>query len=121
MAKRTGPTNPYLRSLIEELKIKARELQAPIWRTVAEKLSKPTRQRVEVNIGEIERYANPGETILVPGVVLANGVLTKPVNVAAWRFSTNAAKKIKETNGKILTIEELLKENPKGTGVKIMV
>lgn len=121
MVKRTGPTNPYLRSLAEELKTKSRELQAPVWKAVAEKLSKPTRQRVEVNIADIERNASAGETVLVPGVVLSNGVLTKRVNVAAWKFSPNAAQKIKQVSGEILTIEELLKKNPKGTNVRIMV
>ncbi len=121
MAKRTGPTNSYLRSLVEDLSKKSRDLDVPIWKTVAEKLSKPTRQRVEVNISDIERNANADETILVPGVVLSNGELTKQVKVAAWKFSPKSQEKIKHLHGEVLTIEELLKKNPKGTNVRIMV
>ncbi len=120
MAKRTGPTNPYLKQLIENLKKKSLELKAPIWKDIARKLSKSTRQRVEVNLSDIERNVTDGETIIVPGVVLSSGNLTKKVNVAAWRFSKSAGEKIKSSNGKIMTIEELVKENPKGSNVKII-
>jgi len=120
MAKRTGPTNPYLKQLIENLKKKSFELNAPIWKTAAEKLEKSTRKRIEVNLSKIERYANNGDTVIVPGAVLASGQLTKSVNVAAWRFSSTAIEKIKKSKGKILTIEELVQENPKGSNVKII-
>lgn len=120
MAKRTGPTNPYLRQMVENLKKKSLELKAPIWKDVSEKLSKSTRQRIEVNLSDIERNAKDGETIIVAGVVLSSGSLTKKVNVAAWRFSKSAEQKIKNSNGRSMTIEELLKENPKGSNVKII-
>jgi len=119
--KPTGPTNPYLRKLIEELKKKSLELNAPIWKEVAEKLERSRRKKVEVNLVDIERNANKGETVLVPGIVLGAGELTKSVNIAAWKFSPSAKEKIKKVKGKIITIEELMKETPKGSGVRIMV
>lgn len=120
MVKRTGPTNPYLRQLIETLNKKSYELNAPIWKTIAKKLAKPTRQRIRVNLSDIERHTSDGDTVIVPGVVLAAGTLTKSVTIAAWKFSGNAVKKIKNSKSKILTIEELIKENPKGSKVKII-
>jgi large subunit ribosomal protein L18e len=48
------------------------------------------------------------------------GELTKPVIVSAWRFSNPAEEKIKKAKGKTLTIRDLMKENPKGTKVKIL-
>lgn len=120
MAKRTGPTNLYLKQLIDTLKKKSVELNAPIWKTIAKKLEKSTRQKIEVNLSRIERYANDGDIVIVPGVVLSSGQLTKPVNIAAWRFSSTAVKKIENAKGKCLTIEELIKENPKGSNVKII-
>ncbi|MEM7821868.1 MAG: 50S ribosomal protein L18e [Candidatus Aenigmatarchaeota archaeon] len=119
--KPTGPTNPYLKQLIEELKQKSKELKAPIWKALAEKLARPRRRKVEVNVYEIERHAKENETVVIPGVVLGNGDITKPVKVAAWRFSQKAEEKIKKAGGKVMKIEELLKENPKGSGVKILV
>lgn len=121
MVKRTGPTNPYLKQLIELLRKKYLELNKPIWKDCAEKLSKPTRKRVEVNLNKIERYAKNGETILVPGVVLSTGRLTKKIIVAAWRFSPKAKEKIEKCGGEVVSIDELIEKNPKGTGVRLMV
>ncbi|MEM5883108.1 MAG: 50S ribosomal protein L18e [Candidatus Aenigmatarchaeota archaeon] len=118
--KPTGPTNPYLRKLIEELKKKGKELKAPIWLSVAEKLGKPRRKKVEVNIADIERYAKENESVIVPGVVLSYGDLTKPIKVAAWRFSKKAREKIEKAGGKCISIEELISENPKGSRVRII-
>jgi len=120
MTKRTGPTNPYLKQLIENLKKKSFELNAPIWLTIAEKLEKPRRKKIEVNLSDIERNTEKNDTVIVPGIVLSSGELKKPINIAAWRFSEKAKEKIKKLKGKCLTMEELLKENPKGTGIKII-
>lgn len=117
MVKRTGPTNNLMKSAIDILK----KEQSPFWKEIAEKLSRPTRSRVEVNLSEINRYVAEGETVVVPGAVLSAGDLTKKVNVAAWRFSEDAKEKIHQAGGKTLTIEQLKKENPKGTNVRIMV
>ncbi len=120
MVKRTGPTNKYLRRLIVKLERAAKKNKAKIWMDVAERLRKPTRQRIEVNISKLERHCRENETILVPGVVLGNGSLTKKLIVAAWRFSKSAKEKIEKVGGKAIGIEELLEENPKGSNVRIM-
>lgn len=120
MSKRTGPTNPILRSAIESMRMRGSK-GVKIWEDVARKLSRSTRSRVEVNVSEINRNSKDGETIVVPGVVLSAGSIEKKVSVAAWRFSGTADKKIAEAGGRAITIDELRKENPKGTNVKLMV
>lgn len=117
MTKRTGPTNQILRSAIALF----RKEKPEIWRDVAEKLNRPTRSRVEVNLSQINRNANDGETVVVPGVVLSSGSISKRVNVAAWRFSASAKDKIKNAGGKAMTIEQAQKENPKGTNLRMMI
>jgi len=120
MVKRTGPTNPILKALIEDLKRKSIEKQSNFLKDIVEKLNKPRRQRVEVNIAHIERYAKKNETIIVPGVVIGYGELTKSVTVSAWKFSKPAKQKIEKIKGKAISIEELVNKNPRGTNVKIM-
>lgn len=119
--KRTGPTNQYLKQLIEDLKKKSFEGNTPVWKAVAEKLENPRRKKVEVNLSDIERNTEKNDFVVVPGIVLSSGELTKSVNVAAWRFSAAAKEKIKKSKGKCFSIEELVKEKPKGSGVKILV
>jgi len=116
MAKRTGPTNLHLKKLIRELKKLSREKNVGIWRRIAVELSRATRQRRVVNLNRINKNCKDGETVVVPGKVLSVGELNKKVTVAAWQFSEKAKEKIKDN----LTIEELMKRNPKGSKVRII-
>jgi len=120
MVKRTGPTDINLRRLIRYLRKKSNEEGVRIWKDIAWRLEKPRRQRAEVNISRINRYTKEGDTVIVPGSVLGAGKLEHKVTVAAWKFSETAKKKIVEAGGEVLTIEELMERNPKGSGVIIM-
>ncbi len=112
--------NPELVDMINTLKLKARENKARIWRDIAERLEAPSSNYAEVNLSKIERHANDGDIIVVPGKVLGSGVLSKKVTVAAWKFSQKADEKIKNAGGRTLSILELIDENPKGSNVRIM-
>jgi len=115
MDKKADPTNPVLLETIEELQ----EQDAPIWRDVAENLGKVNRERPEVNISDIERVTEDGDTVVVPGKVLGSGRLTKEVNVAAFKASRGAKEKITE-NGEFMFIRDLVEDNPEGSEVKIV-
>ena len=116
MAKRTGPSNPNLQGLIHELKRLSIKEKVKIWRRIAEDLSRSTRQRREVNLDRINRVTKNNDFIIVPGKVLGQGELNHNVKIAAWRFSESAKQKIKDT----MSIEELIKSNPKGKGLRII-
>lgn len=120
MAKRNKKTNPMLVALIQNLKKKANENDAPIWRDIALRLEKPSRNWPEVNLDKISKYINENETALISGKVLSTGSLTKKVSIAAWSFSEKAQEKIKKAGGKCMPIEDLLKDNPKGKDVRIL-
>ncbi len=113
-------TNPRLVRLIEELKRVARESDAAIWRDIARRLEKPRRNYAEVNLSKINRYTRENDTIVVPGKVLSAGTLDKSVIIAALGFSKKAYDKINAV-GKGVSIEDLMRDNPKGSGVKIIV
>ena len=119
-AKIQRKTNPRTPVLIAELKEEARQNEAAIWRDVAKRLEKPGKNYAQVNLSKINRYANDGETVLIAGKVLGSGHLNKAVTVAAYNFSATAMEKIADVGGKCLMIEELVKENPKGSGIKIL-
>lgn len=113
-------TNPQLIALIADLKAKTRENEAAIWRDIALRLEKPKRNWAEANLSKLERYAKDGDTIIVPGKVLAAGSVTKKITVAAYSFSDAAAAGITAAGGKTMTIAELMESNPKGSNVRIM-
>ena len=118
MVKRTGPTNYQLQQLIVEIEPHAKK--SDFWRRISDDLQKPTRQRRSVNIYKINEYSLDGETIIVPGKVLAVGDITKKVDVAALNFSTEAKRKITEAKGKAISITELLQQNPQAKKVRIL-
>ncbi len=112
--------NPELVNLIRELKIKARENNASIWRDIAERLEGPSSNYAEVNVSKIQRYASDGEVIVIPGKLLGAGIINKKVTVAAWKVSKSAEEKIKKAGGRVIGILDLVNENPKGSNVRIM-
>lgn len=112
--------NPEILRQIRFLKVRGREEKAPIWRALARHLGKPKRVRAVVNVGEIDRFTERGDTVVVLGKVLGLGFISHPVTVSALQFSSTARVKITEAKGKCIGIEELVELNPKGSGVKIM-
>ncbi len=119
--KRTGPTNIVLRKLIDELEKASKRYNSGAWARVAELLSKPTRRRPEVNLSKINRYAREGEMVVVPGKVLGAGTLEKKVTIAAYSFSKSALEKIKASGSRAITLEQAVRENPRGSNVRIII
>jgi large subunit ribosomal protein L18e len=113
----TGPTNIYLRKLARTLW----KTQRPIWRDVSKLLMMPTRNRVEKNLGAINRVVNDGDVIVVPGKVLATGILQKKITIACYTLSQAARKKLEASKSERLTIEQLVERNPTGKGVRIII
>jgi large subunit ribosomal protein L18e len=117
--KKLKKTNPNLVSLIEFLRTEGYKNDVLLWTDISRRLLKPTRHKVEVNLSRINRHTEEGDTVVVPGKVLGSGSLDHSVTVSAFQFSHTAKEKISAA-GRALSIRELLEENPKGTGVKIM-
>ncbi len=116
--RRTGPTNQLLQDTIEALKRASKE--RPVWGRVAELLSKPARDRPEVNVSKINRYASDGDIVLVPGKVLGAGSIKKKVTVAAFTFSRKAAEKISAAGGRVITLKEAVVQVQDYSKVKII-
>ena len=118
--KKTLKTDPNLVAFISDLKRESREKETAIWRDIALRLEKPSKNWAEVNLSKLERYASEGDVIVVAGKVLGAGSLKKKVTVAAFKFSESASAAIEKAGGKKMTITELVADNPAGTGVRIM-
>lgn len=110
-------TNPLLVALIADLKKAGRE--APIWRDVANALGAPVSRRIEFNVGRLA-LLNDGEVAVVAGKILGGGEISRKVTVGAYVFSAAAKAKIEKAGGKCLTLAEMIKQYPKGTGVRMV-
>lgn len=106
----TGPTNPELAKLIEEL----RKLKTPFHSQLAKHLGKPMRNKKGVTLFKINKTAAEGDNVFVPTKVLSTGELNKRVNIYAWRYSSSAKEKIAKSGGRALKLNDALKDNVKG-------
>ena len=111
----SGPRNYYHRKLIRDLwKTKRR-----IWKKVSKKLSGPRNNKVEANLYRINKKTKPNDVIVVPGKILGMGDLNHKITVACLECSKPAKKKIEQSGSKLLSIEELLEQNPEGKNIRI--
>jgi large subunit ribosomal protein L18e len=113
--------DPELVRTLIELRKAARRHEAPIWAAVAERLARARHSVPPVNVGDLERLASAKETIIVPGKLLSHGEISKPLTIAAYRWSGTAAAKVAKAGGRTITIHELLHNQPDGAGVRIIV
>ena len=120
MTKQNKKTNPGLVTLIGDLKAQTRSNGAALWRDVAQRLEKSRSNWAEPNLSRLSRYAADEKIILVPGKLLGSGNVEGKHTVAAYSVSIGARSKIEAAGGRVLTIRELMDENPGGKGVKIL-
>jgi large subunit ribosomal protein L18e len=112
--------NPEVHRVVVELRRAAHAHHAPVWSSVADLLERARHQGTPVNVGLLERVAEAEETVVIPGKLLADGPLSKPLTVAALSYSTEARSKVHAAGGTALTISELLKAKPDGAGVRLL-
>lgn len=113
-------SNPVLVDLIAALKNKGRENEAPLWRDIALRLEKPSRNWAQVNVSKLDKYVNEGETVVVAGKLLGSGEITKPLTVVAYNASASAVEKISAAGGKVMTLEEGFTAFPKAEKFRIL-
>jgi large subunit ribosomal protein L18e len=120
MARLHVKGNPELLRVVHALRLAARAHDAPVWSAVADRLERARHQTAAVNVGQLERIAAADETIVVPGKVLADGDLSKKLTVAAFSYSPVARTKIHAAGGSAISLDELVKAKPNGTGVRLV-
>ena len=120
MARNNKKTNPSLLTLIGDLKAQTRSNGAPLWRDVALRLESSRSNWAEPNLSRLSRYAAEEDVVLVPGKLLGSGDVAGKPSVAAYSVSIGARSKIEAAGGRVLTIRELMNENPDGKGVRIL-
>jgi len=120
MARQNTKTNEGLVELISDLKAQTRSTGAALWRDVANRLERSRKNWAEPNLSRLERHMPEEATVLVPGKLLGSGLVSGKRTVAAYSVSSGARVKIEQAGGRVITIRELMNENPKGTGVLIL-
>ncbi len=112
--------NQKLAELISLLKEISAKQEVKLWRRVALDLEKPSKNRRVVNLTRINRYCKDNDVIIIPGKVLSMGSLDKKLTIAAYNFSKKALEKINKSGSKAVSINDLIKKNPKAKNIRII-
>ncbi|MGY8715907.1 MAG: 50S ribosomal protein L18e [Candidatus Poseidoniales archaeon] len=102
------------------MKDQSRSSGSALWRDVALRLETSRSNWAQPNLSRLSRHAKDEDMILVPGKLLGSGDIFGKANVAAFSVSSSARSKIEAAGGRVITIRELMKENPNGKGVRIL-
>jgi len=116
------PTNLETRKLLSELKKHSKKKKQRIWNEIAERIKKPRRKRISVNLWKIERLSKQfnGKILVVPGKILATGEITGKIELAGFECSTKAKKKILEKGGKFISLRELMQKGIEPKNIAII-
>ncbi len=113
-------SNPALVSLIADLKNAGRINEAPIWRDIALRLERSSRNWAQVNVSKVSAHVRDGEHVIVPGKLLGSGELEKACTIVAYSASASAVAKVAAAGGKVLTLPEGVTAFPKGEKCRII-
>jgi len=90
------------------------------WLKVAEILSGPRKKRVNINLEKINKEAEKGEKIVVPGKVLSQGEINKKLKIIALDFSKKAKEKLLKSKSESSSIIEEIQKNPEAKEIRIL-
>lgn len=108
----TKTTNKFLFDTIRDLKKLSTKTGEKVWRAVATKLAATASQRPQVNLSKIDKYAKEGETIIIPGKVLGDGILSKKITIVGFKASASAVEKIEKSGSTFIEIKNYISKKP---------
>jgi len=96
------------KKLIASMEKAARTTKKLFWSDLAERMAKPTRGKVEVNIDSINTLAlaHKGKILVVPGKLLSRGELAEKVTVVAVAASSGAQEKVSAAKGEFIALKD---------------
>jgi len=92
----------------------------PNWIEIAHLLSKPTKQRICLNLEKINNFSKEKETIVVPGKVLSPGEINKKIKIVAFGFSNKTKEKLTKLKIPFSYLIDEIKENSEARDLKIL-
>jgi large subunit ribosomal protein L18e len=113
-------TNSLIRENIWTIRGAFKKNKAPIWRALERELSRPRKNRREVNISVLADKTDDGQVVVVPGKVLGSGEIGHKLTLCAITISESAAKKITSCGGKLVSLGRLIELYPDGKGVRVI-
>jgi len=106
--------------MVRDLKQASKKNDAPIWSKLASLALKTSSSKRVVNLTKINNLTKDGDIIFVPGKILGTGNLSHKITLSSFSISVNAAKKVIQSGGSILKLNDMITKFPTGKGVTIL-
>ncbi len=113
-----GPENARVKIAVALLEKTSRKNKVRIWKCVAELLLMPARKKPEITLARLNKLTKEGEVVVTPAKILSNGSLGHAVRVGYFSASVPALKKL---GANAVPLEQLIKENPSGKNVRLII
>ena len=113
-------TSQVILQMAKQLRGASKKNNAPIWLKLAELALKPSISRRVINLGQLDKFVNDNDVVVVPGKVLGTGNISHKITLCSFSISTTGAKKVTQSGGKLVDFTHLIKNHPTGKGVKII-
>ena len=113
-------TNQVVLQMAKELLGASKKNNAPIWLKLSKLALKPSRSRRVINLGQLDKFVNDNDVVVVPGKVLGTGNISHKITLCSFSISTTGAKKVTQSGGKLVDFTHLIKNHPTGKGMKII-
>lgn len=104
----------------QTMKAATKAHKRPVYRRALELLSRRANRLPIVNVGKLDKLADDGGIILVPGKVLGGGTVTKRLHVGALSFTSSASLKITQAGGRALSLKDFVDEFGDTKGVLLV-
>jgi large subunit ribosomal protein L18e len=107
-----------IKRLIEALRDNVRSgKKRDLSRKLLKLVDVPARRRISVNLYKLDKLTHEGDSVIVPGKVLADGSISHKLNIAALEYSKGASVALGNAGAKLGEIREMLETK----NVKIIV
>lgn len=90
------------------------------WKVVAEILSGPRKNRINLNLNELNKKIDENKKVVVIGKVLSQGEIEKKIKIAALGFSEKAKDKLLKAGCEVSLISEEIKKNPEAKDIEVI-
>jgi len=113
-------TGQVILQMVKHLRGASKKNNAPIWLKLAELALKPSRSRRVINLGQLDKFVNDNDIVVVPRKILGTGNISHKITLCSFSISATGAKKVMQSGGKLVDFTHLIKNHPTGKGVKII-
>ena len=106
--------------MVKDLKRESTKNNAPILAKLAKLALKPNSVKRTINLKRIDALTKENDVVFFSGKVLGTGEISHKITLCSFATTNYAARKIKESGGKLVVVFDMIEKYPTGKGVNLI-